>query len=189
MTPNLFSRVRRNHALEHATIHVLSEKFKRFGAQGNATPHGFFLNIFGDIPPEEIARAAEEALARLRRGEHLLALHPNCGTVHLTMATVATLAAQGTYAFEMRRQGKARTDALTFLNILPTAILVVVLSLIAARPLGMYFQTFTTDGRPGTLAIREVRQLRPTPIAHFFRVLLGQNKQIESRSFFISTEG
>ena len=186
---NIISRIRRNHALEHATIHLLSDKFKHFGAQGNATPAGFHLNIFGEITPEAVAAAAHDALERMKKGDHQLALHPNCGTVHLTMATAATLAAQGTFVLEQKRLGKEKADAWTFLNTLPTAILVVVVALIAARPLGMYFQSFTTNGRPGDLRITAVRQIEPTPIARFFRLLLGQNKRVKSTSYFIATSG
>src|SRR5687768_3498421 len=79
MLPEIISRTRRNHGLEHATIHVLSEKHKHFSAQGNSTPQGFFLNIYGDIPEKDVVAAVEEAYTRMKNGEHELAVHPNCG--------------------------------------------------------------------------------------------------------------
>ena len=48
MSNDLIDRTRRNHALEHATIHVLSEHHKGFSAQGNSTPNGFNLNIYSN---------------------------------------------------------------------------------------------------------------------------------------------
>lgn len=187
MLDQIISRIRRNHALEHATIHLLTDRFKRFGAQGNATYSGFYLNIFGDIPEDAIREAAGEALQRMKDGEHHLALHPNCGTVHLTTATLATLAAQAAYAVEQKRLGKDKMDGMTFVNILPTAVLTVFFALIISRPLGMHLQRYTTDGRPGTLEIKKLRKMEPTAVARFFRMLLGHNKQIESQSYFIET--
>ena len=99
--------VRQNHALEHATINVLSEKHKSFSAQGNSTQRGFNLNIYGKIGEEEVVGAVEEAFGRLQQGEEKLALHPNCGTVLLTTATLAVLAVQATLSLEQRRQRRA----------------------------------------------------------------------------------
>ena len=50
----LFRRIRQNHALEHATITILSKKHEGFSAQGNSTPLGFNLNIYGDVTEEEV---------------------------------------------------------------------------------------------------------------------------------------
>ena len=58
MLTTIISRIRRNHGLEHATIHVLSEKHRNFSAQGNSDYGGFNLNIYGDI--------AEEAFGNIR---------------------------------------------------------------------------------------------------------------------------
>ncbi|MEM7802228.1 MAG: DUF6391 domain-containing protein, partial [Chloroflexota bacterium] len=46
MLRQIIQQVRRNHALEHATIHMLSNRYRGFGAQGNASFNGFFLNLF-----------------------------------------------------------------------------------------------------------------------------------------------
>ena len=39
MSNDLIDRTRRNHALEHASINVLSERHKGFSAQGNSAPY------------------------------------------------------------------------------------------------------------------------------------------------------
>ncbi|MEX2373699.1 MAG: DUF6391 domain-containing protein [Dehalococcoidia bacterium] len=70
--------VRRNHALEHATVAVL---FARRGPQrlaGRASGDGFF--IIGNIEATLLASCADEALTRLRGGEANLAISPMCGT-------------------------------------------------------------------------------------------------------------
>ena len=145
MSNYIVSRIKRNHGLEHATIHVLSEGHKRFSAQGNSDHRGFHLNIYGDVTEEEVAAAVAEAHRRLRAGERQLAVHPNCGTVLVTTAVLATLAAQTVLTFEQWRAERAPAaeagDAvfshrgggaafLNLLNALPSAILAVVGALI-----------------------------------------------------------
>ena len=79
---------RRNHALEHATLHVLAQEYPNRMLGGHSNPTGFF--ILGDVPMEAVADAATEALRRLRLGESQLAIHPGCGT---NMATSILLGA------------------------------------------------------------------------------------------------
>ncbi len=83
-------QLRRNHALEHATINVIEERLGPSRLAGLAEPGGF--TIQGGAPPDLVASAADEALRRLRAGERHLALHPRCGTsliaAQLSMAIV-----------------------------------------------------------------------------------------------------
>ena len=140
MFDKLLSRVRRNHGLEHATIHVLSEKHKNFSAQGNSDQRGFALNVYGDISEEDVATAVNEAYTRLKGGEHQLAVHPNCGTVLLTTATLATLAVQAVFTVEQKRQRRPSTDLPVLANALPAAVLAAVVALIISRPIGVQLQ-------------------------------------------------
>jgi hypothetical protein len=189
MLTYLMSRIRRNHGLEHATIHVLSEKHKNFSAQGNSNHRGFHLNIYGDISEEDVMDAVETAFQRMKAGEHDLAVHPNCGTVLLTTATMATMAAQAVFTLEQRRQTRAKSDTSVLLNALPSAILAVVLSLIVSRPLGVQLQArFTTEGDLGELQIRSIRRIPPSLITSLFQILLtGGNKTLAARSYKIET--
>jgi hypothetical protein len=89
-------RVRRNHALEHATITVITERHPSVFLSGRSNRRGFY--IFGDIDTAELESAVGEALRRLRTGEAELAIHPRCGT-NLAVAGIlsgvsAALAAQ-----------------------------------------------------------------------------------------------
>jgi hypothetical protein len=189
MLTYLMSRIRRNHGLEHATIHVLSEKYKNFSAQGNSNHRGFHLNIYGDISEEDVMDAVETAFQRMKAGEHDLAVHPNCGTVLLTTATMATMAAQAVFTLEQRRQTRAKSDTAVLLNALPSAILAVVLSLIVSRPLGVQLQArFTTEGDLGELQIRSIRRIPPSIITRLFQILLtGGSKTLTARSYKIET--
>jgi hypothetical protein len=187
MTNSILSRIRRNHGLEHATIHVLSERHKGFSAQGNSDHRGFHLNIYGDVPETDVAAAVDEAYRRLQGGEHGLAVHPNCGTVLVTTAALATLAAQSVLALEMRRNPRDDNRALSMANALPAAVVAVVAALIVGRPLGVELQArYTVEGAPGPLRVDEVRRVPPSPVARLFQLLLTGGSR-PANSYFIRT--
>lgn len=73
-------RTRENHALEHATINVLEERFSQglVVFVGLARPNGFYLR--GPANVALVEEAAGEALRRLAAGEGRLALRRQCGT-------------------------------------------------------------------------------------------------------------
>ncbi len=194
MITRTVNRIRRNHGLEHATIHVLSESHKRFSAQGNSDHRGFHLNIYGEVTPDEVCAAAAEAQRRLREGERQLAVHPNCGTVLVTTATLATLAAQAALAWEQRRapagDGHGRSLTTAF-NALPGAILAVVAALIVGRPLGLTLQErYTVDGDIADLEIVSVQPVAVSPVARLFQLLLtAGNSALPPKSYFVRTVG
>ncbi len=79
MTSMFGNRIlRRNHALEHATIVVMMEREPGRRLSGFSTEDGFFVQGVRSV--EEVESAAREALGRLREGEKRLAIHRNCGT-------------------------------------------------------------------------------------------------------------
>ena len=88
---DVISRVRRNHAIEHATVSLLMARGTRPPLGGYSTAGGFF--IFGRATLEEVSQAAHEALARLRDGESGLAVSPFCGTNLVAGALLAGAAA------------------------------------------------------------------------------------------------
>ena len=142
------SRIRRNHGLEHATLHVLSERFPRTSMAGHSDTGGFW--ILGDVPQDAVESAVAVALDRLRKGEAELAVHPNCGTNFVTSGTVAGIAA----SLAMFGAGKRMRDKL---ERVPLAASLATLALIAAQPLGLYLQEqITTSGIPGELEIIEI---------------------------------
>jgi hypothetical protein len=144
-----FSRVRRNHGLEHATIHVLSHKNPRRLIAGHSDPDGFWL--LGQLSLDEVDQAVREALQRMHAGERSLAIHPNCGTNLVTSSLAAGFA--GAVAMGSTRSTKQWLDRL------PLAILFSMGALLLARPLGTRIQQYiTTSGDPGNLEIVEIRQ-------------------------------
>lgn len=188
MSVTLINRIKRNHGLEHATIHVLSEGYRRFSAQGNSDHRGFHLNIYGDVTEEEVRAAVVEAHRRLKAGERHLAVHPNCGTVLVTTAALATLAAQVALLVE-NRGGRPRP--LSLLNAMPGAMVAVVGAIIVGRPLGVRVQErYTVDGDLGDLAVESVRPVPPSPVTRLFQLLLtGGNPQMRAKSYFVRTTG
>jgi hypothetical protein len=79
-----FLMLRQVHALEHATVWVLSSLEDNNLTKDNetigglSTEKGFFL--YGEINPLKLKQAVRIALTRLQRGDWHLALHPRCGT-------------------------------------------------------------------------------------------------------------
>ena len=86
----LFAATRRNHALEHATIHVLSERHPDLRLVGRSDWTGFTL--YGPVETDELAEALDSALQRLQGGESQLAVHPRCGTNLATGMVLSALA-------------------------------------------------------------------------------------------------
>lgn len=157
---SILTRIRRNHALEHATIHVLSERFPKVATAGRSDSRGFI--IYANLPRENIEECVHVALERLRAGEKHLAVHPNCGTNLLTKGIMS-----GTAAF-FSMQGS--DDRQSKLERLPLAIMGAIAGIIIAQPLGMHVQKhLTTDPEPGTLKILSVEPLR-TGKAKMYRV-------------------
>lgn len=192
MTNTLISRVKRNHGLEHATIHILSESHKRFSAQGNSDHRGFHLNIYGDVTEDDVRAAVAEAHRRMKAGERHLAVHPNCGTVLVTTAALATLAAQVALAVEnWREPSGGRVRPLSVLNAMPGAMVAVVGAIIVGRPLGVRLQErYTVDGDLADLEVESVRPVAPSPVTRLFQLLLtGGNPEMRARAYFVRTRG
>lgn len=74
----LIHSTRKNHALEHATMKILAQRYQGIKMMGHSNPGGFML--FADLPTEIVTDAVLEARRRLLDGEAELAVHPGCGT-------------------------------------------------------------------------------------------------------------
>ena len=139
------SAVRRNHALEHATIHLLAQRRPGVNLMGRATPDGFF--IYGAVTAKEIRVASEEALARLEGGEHWLAIHPRCGTNLVVAGTLSGLGALLALSGRGSRWQK-----------LPRVLLATTAAVFAAQPVGLVAQErITTSPYMDSAAIGDIR--------------------------------
>lgn len=160
-------RVRQNHALEHATVNVIEEKFGRTNLSGYAVKDGFKLFGSTNLPPELIYQAAQIGLERLKSGEKHLAIHNRCGSslliTNFLFAVLIIAAFMGTKIFKL----SYLLIALVVINFL-------------AKPLGRLTQrwiTTSTDVRNIVITQLEVRTPAGNPFLRYFY-----------REFFIATE-
>lgn len=145
------AQIRRNHGLEHATIHLLAQRYPGRFLAGHSDAAGFWL--WGQVPQEAVEQAVHEALERLQRGETYLAIHPGCGTNYLAMGTLGGLAAMVTL-------GSTERSRRSWLDRLPLVILAVMAALLAAQPLGRWLQAYiTTSGDARGLEVVAVQRL------------------------------
>lgn len=143
----LILETRRNHALEHATLHMLARKYPRQSMAGHSNPTGFFL--LGNFETDDVKSAAAEAFARLNAGESGLAVHPGCGT---NLVAAAVLPA--TFAWAPLRGAKS-----TFWRIwlIPIAVVFAAFGYFLSRPLGPWLQKYiTTEADLGAMQIVDV---------------------------------
>ncbi len=126
--------VKQNHALEHATIVLLSKKYPDVRLAGISFAAGFF--VFGDIPTEAIYPAAQEALNLLRTTSPELAVHERCGT-NLAVTGLLT-------GFSAMTVARMRRPYGSFNNV----VLATTAALILSRPLGLTVQRHVTTQTP-----------------------------------------
>jgi len=146
MLGKIIEAVRRNHALEHATISILMGRLSP-GVRmvGRATGSGFY--IYGDVPTDRVEESAAEGLARLKRGEAGLAVSPLCGT---NLAVAGLLAGTSSLLVLGNRSRLER---------LPNVILSAMVAVLAAQPLGRLVQRhITTSPELADMEIVGIRQ-------------------------------
>jgi hypothetical protein len=149
------SRLRRNHGLEHATLHILSSLYPTLPLGGYSTPGGFFL--FGEVPTDELRAAVFQALDRMNRGERSLAIHEHCGTnLVVTGVLAGFLVWLGMAGASSKRSQLQR---------LPLAISLAALVVVASQPLGPLLQArVTTSGEPAGLSVVDIFPVRFGPL-------------------------
>ncbi|OJX40469.1 MAG: hypothetical protein BGO78_05600 [Chloroflexi bacterium 44-23] len=152
-------RIRRNHALEHATLQILAQQNKASRLAGLSGTFGFW--VIGQVDSEDLIQAAQEARKRLMSGEHSLAIHPNCGTNFVTSGIIGGLFAW-LATLSMPKTWRDRVDRL------PNIISLVTIGLIFAQPLGPKMQEWvTTESQLGSLHLTEVQRfMERNPPAH-----------------------
>ena len=123
-------RIRQNHAIEHATVTVLTGRVPNLRLSARSSSRGFV--IFADMDPAVIRRAAEDALRRLQGGEAELAIHPNCGT---NLAVGTSLAMLGSLFALTALRPRVRVAS---------ALVSTAAGMAMARPLGQIVQRHVT---------------------------------------------
>jgi hypothetical protein len=134
MLKNILNTIRRNHALEHATITLMLAEQGPMRVVGRAGTDGFF--VYANVTKEKLERFAHTALERLQGGEAGLAVSPLCGT---NIAVGGILAGAASYlAIGSSRKGG--------LDAVSRAVIAGMLAVVAAQPLGRIVQkNYTTS--------------------------------------------
>lgn len=160
------ARIRRNHALEHASMQLLARIQPGVRMAGYSLPDGFF--IVGSLRIDQIRDAVNEARMRLESGEKQLAIHPHCGTNYAASGLLAALAA---WVAMLGGDNSARSR----LERLPLVAALITLVLIVTQPLGPMLQArFTTDANLQGLQVVQIDRFeRSKIIVH--RVLTRPN--------------
>lgn len=164
--------LRQVHALEHATVWVLSNSGASAAVDsagttrdnellgGMSTEHGFYL--YGQVNATDLRRAVRIALQRITSGEWNLAVHPRCGT-NLSVSMMLTFGlALGMHLILPR----GPIEQLVALGVAATAA-----SQIAPNA-GAIAQKYLTTAIPFNLAIADIsftRDVWGRP-AHFVRL-------------------
>ena len=145
-------RVRRNHALEHATVNVIEERYGPTNIAGMAYDNGFTLK--GIMDPYLVLAAAREGLRRMSQGERKLAVHPRCGTTIVVTNTLAAIVFVGLLI---------ATKHLSLVYIL-LAILCAHLFGVSFSKIAQYYITTSQDVKGMTIEGIEVRS---NPVSFF----------------------
>ena len=155
MLNGILNRTRRNHALEHATINLLTRRHPGARVLGVSGPRGF--SLYSNLGGEQVIPAARAALRELQAGNSRLALHENCGTNLVISAALTTLATLLGLRYSpvgppsKRNPRRAWGD---FLERLPQVILLNAMALTTAVPVARWVQAnVTTDAGVADLEI------------------------------------
>ncbi len=149
----LIENVRRNHAIEHATVTLLLERGASTPMGGYSISPGFV--IWSRASVEDVSLAARDALDLLKAGNADLAISPYCGTNIVTYAVVGALAAK---VFSGRKK--------TFWSVLRGAVAALIAATLLGRPLGRLLQRhFTTLPYVEGVEFVEIRQILERPLS------------------------
>ena len=156
-----FLLIRQVHALEHATVWMLSNavNYKRTKLStsylsadnetigGLSTEKGFYL--YGEINPLKLRQAVNSALTRLQQGEWNLALHPRCGT-NSSVAAMLTAGMAVTAHFALPRS--------PFPQIVGMGLAAMMANYIAPD-IGIYVQKYITTAIPFNLKLQKITKI------------------------------
>ena len=156
-----FLLIRQVHALEHATVWMLSDGINSKRSKlvtgylsadnetigGLSTEKGFYL--YGDINPFKLRKAVNSALARLQQGEDHLALHPRCGT-NSSVAAMLTAGMAITAHLSLPRS--------PFHQIMGMGLATLTANYLAPD-IGIYVQKYVTTAIPFNLKLQKITKI------------------------------
>lgn len=90
MELSILQRVRRNHAIEHAAMHLLGRTLQ--GPKLAARSDWRGITFYGDVDTRVLQSALEGGMLALNSGHRALAVHPRCGSMISASMLLAMLA-------------------------------------------------------------------------------------------------
>ena len=149
----MMRRLRQHHAIEHATVTLLSRRLPEVFIAARSDLQGFIL--FGDVDTLTLRAAVGEAMSRLQQGERQLAVHHNCGT---NLVVTGLLSGSASWLLSSGRK-RPWWDRLS------GAVLGAILALLVAQPLARWTQEHvTTSAEIGDRRIADVVKLDRGPV-------------------------
>jgi len=156
-----FLIIRQIHALEHATVWILSNSTSSSQTRlatsylsadnetigGLSTEKGFYL--YGEINPLKLRQAVKTALTRLQKGEWNLALHPRCGT-NSSVAMLLTAGMTMTAHFTLPREPIHQLMGMGLATLAANYL---------AQDLGIYVQKYLTTSIPFNLKLQKITKI------------------------------
>jgi hypothetical protein len=156
-----FLMMRQVHALEHATVWMLSNPINSTSTKlstsylsadnetigGLSTEQGFY--IYGDINPFKLRKAVISALTRLQQGEWNLALHPRCGT-NSSVAMMLTAGMAITAHLTLPREPIHQLLGMGLATLTANYL---------APDIGMYVQKYLTTAIPFNLKLKKITKI------------------------------
>ena len=91
MEPSTLRRIRRNHAIEHAAMHMLARTSGSVPLAARSDWRG--LTFYGDVDTATLKSAIDAGLHALNTGQRDLAVHPRCGSMVSVSVLLGTLVA------------------------------------------------------------------------------------------------
>ena len=140
--------VRRNHAIEHATVSILTEQKIKSAVIGFAIPSGFI--IYSKSNKDEILSAANHGLKLMKSGISEISISQFCGT-NLVVAALLT----GVSTLLLGKiLGKKSKNILNITNGF-------LLSALLSKPIGRIVQKYvTTDSNVKNIQIKNIVSLK-----------------------------
>ena len=155
-----FIIIRQVHALEHATVWMLSDTVNKKTKLSNSylsadnetigglsTEKGFYL--YGEIDPLLLRRAVNLALLRLQQGEYNLALHPRCGT-NSSVAAMLTASMAMMAHFSLPKEPLHQIMGIGLAAFTANFL---------APDLGIYVQKYITTAIPFNLKVKKITKI------------------------------
>lgn len=156
-----FLMLRQVHALEHATVWLLSDvpgwsttrpsssylSTDNETIGGLSTEQGFYL--YGEINPLKLKQAVISALKRLQQGDWNLALHPRCGT-NSSVAMFLSVGMALTAHFSLPREPIHQFVGIGLATLTAHYL---------APDIGIYVQKYLTTAIPFNLKLKKITKL------------------------------